>query len=113
MKEGMTSIYSSTTDPSISSAHKPDPSNPSVSSIDNDAALAEAFKAEFLAEMEERSLRRRPAPAAPGTNAGGSGSGAGGAGAGDGMTGPKLGGSRSMREKMRAAMQAQPGTKRG
>lgn len=60
--------------------------------LDNDAATAEAFKAQLIAEMEEH--RRRPPPSStaskdkPASN------------------GPKLGGSRSQREKMRAMEEA-------
>lgn len=66
----------------------------SESGIDADEAAAQAFKAEFLANLEEQKRRKPPpppansraAPAAP--------------------TGPKLGGSRSQREKMRALEEA-------
>lgn len=53
--------------------------------VDNDAAAAAAFKADFLASMEEKKLSRRPPPTSTAT-----------------QNGPKLGGSRSAREKMRA-----------
>lgn len=60
---------------------------------DPDAAAAEAYKARFLAHAEARNLsRRKPAPkkasAAP---------------AAPNLSGPKLGGSRAARSKMRAA----------
>ena len=61
--------------------------------VDNDAATAEAFKAQLLAEMEEQNRRRPPPhnPAAKGEKV---------------SHGPKLGGSRAQREKMRAAEEA-------
>ena len=61
--------------------------------VDNDAATAEAFKAQLIMEMEEHK-RRKPPPgsaAAKGTTT---------------STGPKLGGSRNQREKMRAMEEA-------
>lgn len=63
---------------------------------DNDAATAQAFKAQLLVEMEEQN-RRRPAPRNPAT-ASATGSSM--------QSGPKLGGSRSQREKMRALEEA-------
>ena len=53
--------------------------------VDNDAAAAEAFKAQLLADLEQNRKRMRTATAS---------------------TGPKLGGSRSQREKMRALEEA-------
>ncbi|KAK3680712.1 hypothetical protein LTR37_021101 [Vermiconidia calcicola] len=65
--------------------------------VDNDAATAEAFKAQLLAEMEEQ-YRRRPPPSTEKSK--------------DAKTsyGPKLGGSRSQREKMRAIEEAKSGS---
>ena len=57
---------------------------------DNDTATAEAFKAQLLADMEQH--RRKPSRMAAAAATGAS-------------TGPKLGGSRSQREKMRALEQ--------
>ena len=64
--------------------------------IDNDAATAEAFKAQLLAEIEGQH-RRRPPPSASASK---------GATI---ATGPKLGGSRSQREKMKALEEAKTG----
>lgn len=63
--------------------------------IDNDEAAEEAFKAQFLIDLEQRKRRKPPAPPA---NAGKAGQQV--------PTGPKLGGSRSQREKMRALEEA-------
>lgn len=60
--------------------------------VDNDTAVAEAFKAEFLANIEEAQLRRRQ-PAPPTKGAKGSNM----------SSGPKLGGSRAQRERMKRA----------
>lgn len=62
---------------------------------DNDAATAQAFKAQLLVEMEQQNRRRPPAhnPAAKGAT-------------GSMQSGPKLGGSRRQREKMRALEEA-------
>jgi len=74
-------------------------SNPSTkgskntTTLDPDAAAAEAFKAEFLAQAEARNLSRRQ----PAANA---------AGKGEVASGPKLGGSRAARERMRVAEEA-------
>ena len=59
---------------------------------DNDSATAEAFKAQLLQDMELN--RRRPPKAAS-------------AQAANVMSGPKLGGSRQQREKMRAIQEAE------
>lgn len=59
---------------------------------DNDAATAEAFKAQLLQDMQNR--RRRPPKAAS-------------AQAVNTMSGPKLGGSRQQRERMRAMQEAE------
>lgn len=59
---------------------------------DNDAATAEAFKAQLLADMELH--RRRPPKSAS-------------AQAANVTSGPKLGGSRQQREKMRAIQEAE------
>ncbi|KAK5110501.1 hypothetical protein LTR85_001014 [Meristemomyces frigidus] len=67
---------------------------------DNDAAVMEAFKAEFLAEMEEHKKRKPPAPPA-GTK-----------GVVPTSNGPKLGGSRSQREKMKAMEANKSGAKK-
>lgn len=65
--------------------------------VDNDAATAEAFKAQLLVEMEMHN-RRRLAPKVKDANA---------------PTGPKLGGSRSQRERMKALEEAKgPGAKK-
>lgn len=57
---------------------------------DPDAAAADAFKAQLLADLEQNNRRRRPAGKASATAA----------------AGPKLGGSRSQREKMKAMEEA-------
>lgn len=59
---------------------------------DNDVAAAEAFKAQLLADMETH--RRRPPKSASAQNA-------------NVTSGPKLGGSRQQREKMRALQEAE------
>ena len=59
----------------------------------NDAAAAEAFKADFLAQAEARNLSRRQPAATASTAAAAS-------------SGPKLGGSRAARERMRVAEEA-------
>jgi hypothetical protein len=61
--------------------------------LDNDEAAARAFKAEFLANLAQRT-RRRAAAAPPGGKVEKTSSG------------PKLGGSRAQRGKMRALEQA-------
>ncbi|USW55945.1 hypothetical protein Slin15195_G092640 [Septoria linicola] len=66
--------------------------------VDNDEAAAEAFKADFLAGLEEQNRRR---PAASSTAAKGAAKGAAPV-----PSGPKLGGSRAQREKMRAIEEA-------
>ena len=70
-------------------------SHTAAADADNDAATAQAFKAQLLAEMEEQN-RRRPAPRNPAATGP----------AGSMQSGPKLGGSRSQREKMRALEEA-------
>jgi hypothetical protein len=82
--------------------HYTSPSNsgpkPSSSThFDPDAAAAEAFKTEFLAQAEARNLSRRQ----PAINAS-----SGSAAAGAVPSGPKLGGSRAARERMRAVEEA-------
>jgi hypothetical protein len=82
--------------------HYTSPSNsapkPSSSThFDPDAAAAEAFKTEFLAQAEARNLSRRQ----PAVNAS-----SGSAAAGAVPSGPKLGGSRAARERMRAVEEA-------
>jgi len=62
-----------------------------ASGVDNDAAAAEAFKEQFLAELDEQKRRKPPAPPA------------GAKGAAPASNGPKLGGSRAQRERMKAA----------
>lgn len=63
---------------------------------DPDAAAAEAFKTQFLAHAEARNLsRRKPAPKKA--------TGPAAAPAAPNLSGPKLGGSRAARNKMRAA----------
>lgn len=62
--------------------------------IDNDAATAEAFKAQLLVELEQQQKRRKPLP---GTNTSKTTTTS---------TGPKLGGSRNLREKMKAMEEA-------
>lgn len=69
-------------------------SNVDSSDVDKDEAAAEAFKAQFLADLEQR--KRRKPPAQPT--------------AGQASSGPKLGGSRSQREKMRALEEAKNAT---
>jgi hypothetical protein len=66
--------------------------------LDPDAAAAEAFKADFLAQAEARNLSRRQ----PAVNASAGSAGAAGAV----PSGPKLGGSRAARERMRAMEEA-------
>ena len=61
--------------------------------VDNDAATAEAFKAQLLAEMEEQNRRRHPTSTSTSKDK-------------TAPTGPKLGGSRAQREKMRAMEEA-------
>lgn len=82
------------------------PANPASSSntkatndqeLDLDAQAADAFKADFLAQAEARNLSRRQ----PAVNAS-----AGSAAAGAVPSGPKLGGSRAARERMRAVEEA-------
>lgn len=68
---------------------------PAAGDVDNDAATAQAFKAQLLAEMEEQN-RRRPAARNPATKPGETSM----------QSGPKLGGSRAQREKMRALEEA-------
>lgn len=63
--------------------------------FDPDEAAAAAFRAEFLLNMEEQQNRRRPA--APPVQQ---------RGAAPVPTGPKLGGSRAQREKMKAIEEA-------
>lgn len=63
--------------------------------FDADEAAAEAFRAEFLLSLQERQSRRRPA-APPAQQRG----------APPVPTGPKLGGSRAQREKMKAIEEA-------
>ncbi len=62
--------------------------------VDNDAATAEAFKAQLLLEFEVRRPRLAPKGVAKDAKA---------------PTGPKLGGSRSQREKMKALEEAAKG----
>lgn len=62
--------------------------------FDADEAAAEAFKAEFLASLEEQNRRKPPAPPANARDAKAA------------PSGPKLGGSRAQREKMRALQEA-------
>lgn len=59
---------------------------------DNDAATAEAFKAQLLQDMQNRRRRPPKAPTAQAANT---------------MSGPKLGGSRQQRERMRAMQEAE------
>ena len=69
--------------------------------LDPDAAAAAAFKADFLAQAEARNLSRRKPKAAATTTSGGA------AAAGAAVSsGPKLGGSRAARVRMRAAEEA-------
>lgn len=69
---------------------------------DHDEAAARAFKAQFLIDMENHK-RRKPPPGSAAAKA-----------TAPVSTGPKLGGSRSMREKMKAieAAKNQPGPKK-
>lgn len=93
MHEGQVPLYSEPVAGSRSTA-------PNDVEGDNDEAAAEAFKAQLLAEMQMQN-RRRPAPKA---------AAAGGKDA-KVSTGPKLGGSRSQREKMKAIEEAKVGKK--
>lgn len=84
MREGQVPIYD-----------RPDPTSVQAvqstgAGLDRDAAAAAAFRAEFLAAAEERNLQRRP-PAPPTVG---------------GSLGPKLGGSRAQRERMKALEEA-------
>ena len=63
---------------------------PNGEDADNDEAAADAFKAQLLADMELNRRRRPASTKKEGTTS----------------TGPKLGGSRSQREKMRALEEA-------
>ena len=85
MRENQVPLY----DRSISNT--PGPEDQAAGDVDNDAAAAEAFKAQLLADLEAQK-RRKPATASK--NPGAS------------QTGPKLGGSRAQREKMRALEEA-------
>ncbi|KAK5115475.1 hypothetical protein LTR62_001134 [Meristemomyces frigidus] len=69
------------------------------SKVDNEDTAAEAFKAQYLQEVEARRRKRQPAPPpfSKATQA---------KGAERTSHGPKLGGSRSQREKMKAARAA-------
>ena len=69
---------------------------------DNEDAAAEAFKAQFLTDMEERKRRKRPNPTAFSKTAQAKGTE-------KTSHGPKLGGSRQQREKMKAAKAAMEG----
>lgn len=64
--------------------------------VDRDEAVAEAFKAEFLANLQERKRRRTAVEKSSGS----------GKAAASVPSGPKLGGSRSQREKMRQLEEA-------
>lgn len=90
MRESQVPLYDQSTNAASSV-------NTGSAEMDNDEAAAEAFKAQFLEEMEQRKRRKPPAPPA----------------AGQVSSGPKLGGSRSQREKMRALEEAKiaPGKK--
>lgn len=68
--------------------------------VDNDEAAAEAFKMQFLADMQMR-VRRKPAGYPSAGSKGASTS-----------HGPKLGGSRKQRERMKAAQQASKNEKK-
>ncbi|KAK6429547.1 hypothetical protein LTR95_014306 [Oleoguttula sp. CCFEE 5521] len=70
------------------SANPTPPPGLTDSTLDNDTLAAMQFKAEFLAAAEERNLMRRP-PANPSQ-----------------AMGPKLGGSRAARDRMKAAEEA-------
>ncbi|OQN99763.1 hypothetical protein B0A48_14533 [Cryoendolithus antarcticus] len=70
------------------SANPTPPPGLTDSTLDNDTLAAMQFKAEFLAAAEERNLMRRP-PANPSQ-----------------ALGPKLGGSRAARDRMKAAEEA-------
>jgi hypothetical protein len=61
---------------------------------DNDAAAAEAFKAQLIAEIQMQKPRRGPKAASKDAKT---------------STGPKLGGSRAQREKMKALEEAKSG----
>lgn len=81
---------------------RPIPDMPSYADdgTDNDEAAAAAFKKQFLADLEART-RRKPAGHSSAGSKGTSTS-----------TGPKLGGSRSQREKMKAAQEASKNEKK-
>lgn len=76
-----------------SAASNPSNAKSSTANLDPDAAAAEAFKADFLAQAEARNLSRRQPAANAGTK-------------GEVASGPKLGGSRAARERMRMAEEA-------
>jgi len=81
---------------------RPTPAAPrqSEEGVDNDEAAAEAFKMQFLADMQMR-VKRKPAGYQSAGSKGGSTS-----------HGPKLGGSRKQRERMKAAQQASKNEKK-
>ncbi|WPH00392.1 Hypothetical protein R9X50_00321900 [Acrodontium crateriforme] len=87
MREAQVPLY----DHSTSSAPVANDNN---QGIDNDEAIAEAFKAEFFADLARQQHRRQPAPTAGGSA----------------PNGPKLGGSRQQRERMKAYEEAKAAT---
>jgi len=66
--------------------------------VDNDEAVANAFKTEFLLQQQQRRRRKPPAPPPQ-------------KGVVPVSQGPKLGGSRSQRERMKAAVAAEEASK--
>ncbi|CAK4032183.1 Hypothetical predicted protein [Lecanosticta acicola] len=96
MRESEIPIYARTSTP----ANPPNPPSGPADDFDADEAAAQAFKAEFLANLQQR-RRRKPPPPPPNSKAALQAAAA--------STGPKLGGSRSQRGKMKALEEAKHG----
>nr|POE47921.1 vacuolar import and degradation protein 27 [Quercus suber] len=92
MRESQVSLY----DYSASAQQSSHGMHHANESLDNDTAAAEAFKAQYFAQQEAQHRRRQPPPPAS-------------KGATTTSSGPKLGGSRSQREKMKALEEANKG----
>nr|POE74346.1 vacuolar import and degradation protein 27 [Quercus suber] len=92
MRESQVSMY----DRSAQTQQLKNSNHNAETSMDNDTAAAEAFKAQYYAHQEAHHRRRAPPPPA-------------GKGAVATSSGPKLGGSRSQREKMKALEAASKG----
>jgi hypothetical protein len=87
--------------PPTTATTKTKTTTPTKEELDPDAAAAAAFKADFLAQAEARNLSRRKPKAPAATTSGGAAAGAAAA-----TSGPKLGGSRAARMRMREAEEA-------